>query len=238
MDAQRYDLSKRRERTITIQTSATTGHENTVPPIPREEANPTPSSAPVTAALSWVDQLFRRLSSPLLVTGSSPSSSPASSCSSSAITSPTPLSPNSSTSSILLDREKRGCIARHENDTIYCTDVFERDGYTTTRTIIRPHVPVSIFSRSSSPVSVPSRPSSPIKFSTLSCIGSTDAFEEEVEHLTTLREMELNGENPGIIVRVQQESHVTVEERWRGAIQDMIHQRPVSTVIGGAEANY
>ncbi|KIK02457.1 hypothetical protein K443DRAFT_96795 [Laccaria amethystina LaAM-08-1] len=238
MDAQRYDLSKRRERTITIQTSATTGHENAVPPLPREEANPTPSSPPITDAFSWVDHLFRRLSSPLLVTGCSRSSSPASSRSSSAITSPTPLSPNSSSSSILLDREKRGCIARHENDTIYCTDVFERDGYTTTRTIIRPHVPVSIFSRSSSPVSIPSRPSSPIGFSTLNCIGSTDAFEEEVEYLTTLRQMELNGENPGIRVRVQQESHVTIEERWRGGVQAVLYQRPVSTVISGAEANY
>ena len=77
-----------------------------------------------------------------------------------------------------------------------------------------------------------------MRFSTLNCIGGTDTFEEEVEYLTTLHQMELNGESPGIRVQVQQESHVTVEERWRGGVQAILYQRPVSTVVGGAETNY
>ncbi|KAJ7645916.1 hypothetical protein DFH06DRAFT_1136082 [Mycena polygramma] len=79
-------------------------------------------------------------------------------------------------------------------------DVFEKDGFTTTRTIVRPIPSRSrlpkCFSRPSSPVaSRPSspRPTSPINFGALNCFANADAFAEEVDYVQAQRERELEG---------------------------------------------
>lgn len=132
-------------------------------------------------------------------------------------------------------------IFSHKTDT-QSTDVFERDGYTTTRTIIRPGSPrsplSSIFSRPSSPVpgSTTSRPSSPLgtNFANLNCMGSTDAFEEGLDFILQQREKDLTGITQEIKVNVTQDQTVFYETKWRDAIQAILFERtpPIVSCVG------
>ena len=130
-------------------------------------------------------------------------------------------------------------VFNHKTDTEF-TDVFERDGYTTTRTIIhftscRTSLS-SLFCIPSSPVSaseVTSRPSSSI-FANLNCMGSTDTFEEELDFILQQRENNLAGVSQEIKVRVSEERSVFYEEKWRDAIRAVLYEStpPVVSCVG------
>jgi hypothetical protein len=114
-------------------------------------------------------------------------------------------------------------IFTHKNDT-QLTDVFERDEYTTTRTIIRPSSPrspiLSIFSRPSSPLGTVTN------LANLHCVGSTDAFEEELDFILQQREKDLAGVAQPIKVEVIQDQAVFYEKKWRDAIQSILFEHP------------
>ncbi|KAF9012635.1 hypothetical protein BDQ17DRAFT_716101 [Cyathus striatus] len=85
--------------------------------------------------------------------------------------------------------------ARRKRKEVVQTDVFEKEDFTITRTIIRPKPSrsvLSIFSRPSSPLDPTSRPGTPlgINFKALNCITASHAFEEEVDYLQLERERE------------------------------------------------
>lgn len=130
-------------------------------------------------------------------------------------------------------------IFTHKNDT-QLTDVLERDEYTTTRTIIRPSSPrspvLSIFSRPSSPVpGITSRASSPLgNLANLNCMGSTDAFEEELDFILQQREKVLAGVAQEMKVEVTQDQAVFYEKKWRDAIQAILFERtpPMVSCVG------
>ena len=130
-------------------------------------------------------------------------------------------------------------IFSHKSD-IQSTDVFERDGYTTTRIIIRPRSPrslLSIFSRPSSPVpgSI-SRPRSSFSanLANLNCMGSTNGFEKELDFILLQREQGLVGLTQKIEVKVIQNQAVFYAKKWRDAIQAILFEPtpPMISCVG------
>jgi hypothetical protein len=124
-------------------------------------------------------------------------------------------------------------IFSHKSDT-QLTDVFERDGYTTTRTIIRPRSPrlpcLFIFSRPSSPVpgSI-SRPRSSLSANllNLNCMGSTNGFEKELDLILRQRGQDIE-------VKVVQNQAVFYAKKWKDAIQAILFERtpPMVSCVG------
>jgi len=197
MDAQRFDLSKRRNPSnLTISIVAPSLHsvESGIPEITIESPESSPES-------SHFDE-------------SNESSSPTDD---SVSPTPTVVEP---------------IIFTHKNET-QTTDVFERDGYSTTRTIIRPSSPrspvLSIFSRPSSPVPASiTRPSSPLgtNLANLNCMGSGDAFEEGLDFILQQRENDLADLTQEIKVEVTRNQAVFYEKKWKDAIQAILFDRP------------
>ena len=69
-----------------------------------------------------------------------------------------------------------------------------------------------------------SHPGSPLcpRFTNLNCIGSTDAFEEELDFILQQREHDLAGVTQEIKVKVTQDQAVFYEDKWRDAIQALL----------------
>ncbi|KAF8957343.1 hypothetical protein BDZ97DRAFT_1906841 [Flammula alnicola] len=125
-------------------------------------------------------------------------------------------------------------------------DVFERDGYTAVRTIIQARRPslfhLNILPRQSSPSAMPTRPSSPLGLNlrNLNCACSTDAFEEEIDFIHKEREKEMKGINTAIQIRLEQSCSVVAEERWRRPLEAIVYRRsldPIQNVVGTVEVD-
>lgn len=196
MDAQRFDLSKRRNPSNLIISIASPSVHSVASSIPE-------------------------------ITIESPESSPASSHfdeSSTANESSSPTDDSLSSAPTVVEP----IIFTHKDDT-QTTDVFERDGYSTTRTIIRPGSPRSpvwsIFSRPSSPVPASiTRPSSPLgtNLANLNCMGSTEAFEEGLDFILEQRE----NDTREMKVQVTRDQAVFYEKKFRDAIQAILFDCP------------
>ncbi|KAF8161455.1 hypothetical protein B0H34DRAFT_673390 [Crassisporium funariophilum] len=231
MDSQRYDLNKRRKlSTLSIATAATHGHIDQ--PIECQGYADSPTEI---MEESWADLTVAVLagSRTFSISDEDETSTTAGEGSQSSTEEST-----SSSSTLVV----AATILNHKNET-QSTDVFEKDGYTTTRTIIRPHSPrsplLALFSRPSSPGMMISRPSSPLgrRLGSLNCMGSTDAFEEELDFIQQKRERELAGVDDGLRVRIAKERSVLNEERWRDAIQAILYERlpPRDSCVGHVE---
>jgi hypothetical protein len=133
----------------------------------------------------------------------------------------------------------------YKNETHY-TDIFEREEYTTVRTIIRPSSPrpisiFNLFSRPSSPtlegVPLTLPPTLPFGiFKNLNCMRSTDAFEEELNFIENERHKEVNGVDTSVAIRVHRECSVLTEERWRSGVRAILYdETPIDSVIGHVE---
>jgi len=133
----------------------------------------------------------------------------------------------------------------YKNETHY-TDVFEREGYTTVRTILRPSSPrpaiFNFFSRPSSPtlerVPPTPRPTLPLGiFNNLNCIHSTDAFEEELDFIEKERQKEFSGGDHSVAVWVERECNIVMEESWRSGVQVILYGQapPADPVVGRVE---
>jgi len=132
----------------------------------------------------------------------------------------------------------------HIKETHY-TDVFEREGYTTVRTIVRPSPRPTIFnffSRPSSPtlegLPLTSRPTPPLGiFNNLNCMHSTDAFEEELDFIERERQKEFGKGDNSVAVWVQRDSSVLMEESWRSGVQAILYGQasPSDPVVGRVE---
>lgn len=222
MDAQRFDLSKRRVSVRNDLGSFLFWHQFFQKPSTLVISTVAPSVHPEESGIPQIN---------ILSPESSPSDETATTNQSSSAT-------DESTPSSLTAIE--ATIFSHKNDT-QSTDVFEREDYTTTRTIIRPKSPrsplLSVFSRPSSPAPVgTSRPSSPLgaRLPNLTCMGSTDAFEEELDYILRQRENDLAGVSQDLQVKVTQDQAVFYEEKWRDAIQALLYQHtpPIVSCVG------
>ena len=130
----------------------------------------------------------------------------------------------------------------HKNET-HCTDVFEREGYTTVRTILRPSSSrpalFNFFSRPSSPTleGIPplTRPTLNLGiFNNLNCMHSTGAFEEELDFIEKERKKEFSG---AVAVWVERDRSVLMEESWRSSVQAILYGQapPADPVVGRVE---
>jgi len=132
----------------------------------------------------------------------------------------------------------------HINE-IHYTDIFEREGYTTVRTIIRPSPRPAIFnffSRPSSPtlegLPLTSHPTPPLGiFNNLNCIHSTNAFEEGLDFIEKARQKEFGKGDNSVAVWVQRDSSVLMEESWRSGVQAILYGQasPSDPVVGRVE---
>jgi hypothetical protein len=136
----------------------------------------------------------------------------------------------------------------HKKETHY-VDVFEREEYTTVRTIVRPSSPraaiFNFFSRPSSPtlegVPLTSRPTLPALplgiFNNLNCIHSTDAFEEELDFIEKERQKEFSGGDHSVAVWVERDRSVLTEESWRSGVQAILYgpAPPADPIVGRVE---
>ncbi|KDR75512.1 hypothetical protein GALMADRAFT_211037 [Galerina marginata CBS 339.88] len=218
MDSQRFDLSKRRKTSsLTIATTATLGH-----------STQSPKNSPVrTSSLvmePWEDHTVAVLSGGTSLSDENSSESGSGSSDSSTVDHSSSYSTEESGTSTL----SVSSLFFKSKKEVHSTDVFEKeDGYQTTRTIIRSA------SRSTSP---PNSPAHKL-FRRLDCMRSTDAFEEELDFIQVQRDKELSGTERGLRLWVEKECTVSVEEKWRSAIQAMLYERapPADSVVGRVE---
>ncbi|TFK45016.1 hypothetical protein BDQ12DRAFT_718134 [Crucibulum laeve] len=217
MDTQRYDLFERhvssKRSAFSIQTKATSGHQANA-----SEESSGSRGIPTVRVYREVSEEDSDASD-----GSFVEISSAGSQESSVLETTPALYKSGSSDSVTLKDEV--FVAPNPNE-VHHVDVFEKGDYTTTRTIVRPvssssFLSLSIFSRPSSSVKIDSRPTSP--FGNLNCLGSLDAFEEDVLYLQTEREKQLAGVQTGAKVRVIQERNVFMEESWRDAVQQVLY---------------
>ncbi|CAA7260444.1 unnamed protein product [Cyclocybe aegerita] len=222
MDAQRYDFSKRRKPSaLTICTTATTGHR-----IQSEDTKQLTESPTLFFGDIWDNHAIAVLST------ASPSSEE---LPRTATTDSFSETVESSTSTLVVSNT----IFTQRNEML-STDVFEHDGYTTTRTIIRPtpvrsNILTLVTRPSLEDLKSPSRAASiPVlrRLRSLNCISTVDAFEEEIDFIQAEREKQIAGLNAGLKIRVEQDCNVYVEERWREGIQAMLYNSFPQPVVG------
>ncbi|KAJ7198487.1 hypothetical protein GGX14DRAFT_401856 [Mycena pura] len=210
MDAQRYDVAKRRtnRKNLNIQIGTNDSKDSSVT---------SRSNSPLlTPEGSWVSFHIAAAPSP---EGSDSSDSPEGSNSASELSGSSPSAPPSSFVA--------SCIAREDDigDTeIRQTDMFAKDEFVVTRTIIRPtpRSPLGCFSRPSSPL--PSRPSSPgptrtrplspiaLNFAALNCFVPS-GFEADVDHLQAQRARE-HCRTAAVQVQVHQLISMDIDTPW------------------------
>ncbi|KIM36747.1 hypothetical protein M413DRAFT_31378 [Hebeloma cylindrosporum] len=230
LDAQRYDLSKRRKpSTLTISSTSTMDDRCEA----LDKFEPISVSPKAVIGDLWEDHTTAVLSSTSslgdeeasLVESNSRGSSSDETCTSTL-----------SVASTFLTREKE----------TYYTDVFEREGYTTVRTIVRPSSPrpaiFNFFSRPSCPtlegVPLTSRPTPPFGlFNNLNCMRSADVFEEELDFIEKERQKELNRRDNSVAVWVERDCSVLMEESWRSGVQAILYGQapPPDSVVGRVE---
>ncbi|KAJ3498188.1 hypothetical protein NLJ89_g10250 [Agrocybe chaxingu] len=222
MDAQRYDFSKRRRPSaLSICTAATTGHL-----IQSEDEKHLTESPTLFFGDIWDNYAIALLSTASRSSEELPRT---------ATTDSFTETEESSTSTLVVSN-----AIFTQRDETHSTDVFEHEGYTTTRTIIRPTPArsniLTLLSRPSlEDLKSPSHSAGiPVlrRLRSLNCISTVDAFEEEIDFIQAEREKQIAGLNTGLKIRVEQDCNVCMEEKWREGVQAMLYNSFPQPVVG------